>query len=232
MIVDCRLFIVQLQTQLQKVVLTPEGPLTNVRMIMWYFNDTRRRMCLFPVKKSARNREKGKRGKLEDRSDREREKIHIETDRLGCSLAPCCVESLVCVCTILTVWKMSLMSEWGEIIITETTFLTPQLWPLLRPLGGAGGLRRICLFPRETVYNTAGPKNTHSRTQRKYREIAMQAQIHIYSQYTIKTTHTPWEMLVENMVNVGLISVLLCLPLCARKIFFHYCVRYNNFIIT
>lgn len=116
------------------------------------------------VKKSEWGTER-KGEELEDRSNRER-KYAIETDRCVCLLAPCCVESLVCVCMILTVWKMSLVSEREENYrhgndLPDTSTLTSAVTPGNE--GGGGGLEDMPASQRDS-YNTAGAKNSHTHT--------------------------------------------------------------------
>ena len=141
-----------------------------------------------------RKKKERKREKLEDMSNRAR-KHAIETDTYVCSLALHCVESLVCDYMILTVRKMSLLSEREENYhhgnnLPDSSTLTSAM-----TLERNCGLWRICLFPRETVTTQQELRiltNTLTKhTQRKY-----QAQIHIHSAYkniyihNLNNTHT------------------------------------------
>lgn len=99
------------------------------------------------TKNWARYREKQREEeRVAGRQVKHREKYAVEADR--CSLGPPKLRRVRSV----FVWfwpceKCPQCLSRGRIIITETTFLTPQLWPLLWPLGEVGGFGGYACFP-------------------------------------------------------------------------------------
>ena len=137
--------------------------LSKVRMIMRYFNDTQRRTHLFFFKKMwMRVRENRNRGReKQDHGSNIERKYAVETDRCVCSLP---LMLLTVTSVFVQFSQCEKCPQWlnrRRIIVTETTLLTPQLWPLSWPLGGVGGYRGYACFPERQSYNTAGAKNTH-----------------------------------------------------------------------
>lgn len=79
--------------------------------------------------------------------------------------------------------------SWWRIIITEMTFLTPQLWPLLWSLRGVVVV--VCgwwgAVSQTASFNTAGASNTHARKRACDCNYANSS--HIYSAHIQKHTY-------------------------------------------